>query len=127
MLGIEIQIVHTHINTNPSYYIMYHTVSWPREINTLTLLKLLTTVFTLCLTVSYSLRFTLRIIRKVPPKAKFYIFDSRFGVETQTTNVNTTHRLIYFKTQSLLPYTTPADLWSTHSTEIQIFVFIRSK
>ena len=43
---------YTHINTSPCYYIMYH------EINILTLLKLLTTVFTLCLTVSYSLHFT---------------------------------------------------------------------
>jgi len=43
MPGIEIWIVHTHISTNPCY-IMYHTVSWPREISILPLLKLLTTV-----------------------------------------------------------------------------------
>jgi len=51
MPGIEIRIVHTYINTSPCYYIMYHTVSWPREINILTLLKLLTIVYKLRLTV----------------------------------------------------------------------------
>jgi len=44
MPEIEIRVVHTHISTSPCYYIVYHTVSWPREINILTLLKLPTTV-----------------------------------------------------------------------------------
>jgi hypothetical protein len=61
MPRIEIRIVHTHINTSTSYYIVHHTVSWPREINILT--QLPTTVFKLCLTLSYSLRLTLRITR----------------------------------------------------------------